>query len=72
MFNSKKKKLTVFALSAFMAVSMFGTTIASAHWNDDPPPPHHHYDNGRGHSQGEVTTAAILGAVAGAVIAKNT
>lgn len=69
MFKSKKKKITAFALSAFMAVSIFGTTIASAHWRNNPPPPHH-YD--KGHSQGEVTTAAILGAVAGAVIAKNT
>ncbi|MBB5337537.1 hypothetical protein [Pectinatus brassicae] len=44
MFNSKKKKLIAFVLSAFMAVSVFGTTIASAHPHDDPPPPRPHYD----------------------------
>jgi len=74
MFNSKKKKLIAFVLSAFMAVSVFGTTIASAHPHDNPPPPHHRYHGheDKGHSTGEVTTAAIVGAVAGAVIAKNT
>ena len=30
------------------------------------------HKSGKGHSQGEVTTAAIVGAVVGAVIAKNT
>ncbi len=53
MFNSKKKKLTAFVLSAFMAVGIFGTTIVSAHphdnipqpqYNEPAPPdkPHHH------------------------------
>lgn len=37
----KKKKLAAFVLSAFMAVGIFGTTIASANPNDGPPPPPH-------------------------------
>jgi hypothetical protein len=56
------------------------------HYDDDyappPPPPHHHYRHhhyddpperhDEGHSQGEVNTAAIVGAVIGAVVANNT
>ncbi|MDQ0204363.1 hypothetical protein [Pectinatus haikarae] len=38
MFKSRRKKVTAFALSAFMAVGIFGTTIVSAHPNDNPPP----------------------------------
>lgn len=52
----------------------------------DPPPPEHrehrdehrehrdehHEQENEGHSTGEVTTAAIVGAVVGAVIANNT
>lgn len=41
MFKSKRKKLVAFVLSAFMAVGIFGTTIASANPNDNPPPPPH-------------------------------
>lgn len=49
--------------------------------NPPPPPPEHredreHHDHHEqekeGHSTGEVTTAAIVGAVVGAVIANNT
>ncbi len=76
MYNLKKKKLTAYVLAAFMTVSVLGTTIASAHPHDNPPPPPPRHDHNnhhdKGHSSGEVTTAAILGAVAGAVIAKNT
>lgn len=44
MFKLKRKKITAFALSAFIAVGILGTTVASAHPHDDPPPPRPHYD----------------------------
>ncbi|MDQ0204942.1 hypothetical protein [Pectinatus haikarae] len=76
MFKLKAKKLTALILSSFMSITVLGTTLAEAHPNDNPPPrqeePRHPKHNEDGHSTGEVTTAAIAGAVVGAVIAKNT
>jgi len=46
------------------------------HHEDAPPPPRRHHEAPRhqdeGHSSGDVNTAAIVGAVIGAVIAKVT
>jgi len=47
------------------------------HEDAPPPPPRHHEDapprhQDEGHSSGDVSTAAIVGAVIGAVIAKVT
>ncbi|MBB5337133.1 hypothetical protein [Pectinatus brassicae] len=43
MIKSKKKKITAFVLAGFMAIGLFGATIASANPHDEPapPPPHH-------------------------------
>lgn len=124
----KSKKITAIVLSAFMAMSIAGTTLAEAssyhhdngyqrdynnehhnqHWdrnhhrwiNDDDRNNNRHWehdkkcwvenndrdnhrhwdpdnrrwvaDKQKGHSQGEVNTAGIVGAVIGAIIAKNT
>lgn len=79
MLTLKSKKMTSLLLASFMSVSILGTAIAEAHPDCPPPAPRHEHwqrnhpqapDNG--HSTGEVTTAAIIGAVVGAVIAKNT
>lgn len=80
MLKLKKKKFLSAALCSMMCLSVFGATLAEAHEGDNPPPPpqqqehhkHHKQDDSDTHSQGEVTTAAILGAVVGAVIAKTT
>ena len=74
MLTLKSKKMTSLLLASFMSVSILGTAIAEAH---PGYPPHHHQEHPHhwqsdGHSTGEVTTAAIVGAVLGAVIAKNT
>ena len=78
MFKTKIKKLAAFVLISFMSVGLLGTTLAEAHPHEWPP--HRHEEprrdpppqNNEGHSTGEVTTAAIVGAVVGAIIAKKT
>ena len=49
--------------------------VPEPHEDRHEPPRKHHEDNHetqKTHSQGDVNTAAILGAIAGAIIAKNT
>lgn len=85
MFNNRKLKLTACALAAVMGMGLAGPAItaaeASSHHPPKPryekhePPREHHqekHETKKTHSQGDVNTAAILGAIAGAVIAKNT
>ncbi|MDQ0202808.1 hypothetical protein NXG61_12105 [Pectinatus haikarae] len=82
MLRNKMKKIIAFILSSFMVITVLGTTMAEAHpmYNSHPSARHEerrhnppsHKDNDKGHSTGEVTTAAIIGAVLGAVVAKNT
>ncbi len=78
MFNLKSKKLLSATLCGMMCAGIFGTTLAEAHPSQPETAmqtmsyaPDTEYKS-RWHSQGEVNTAAILGAVVGAVIAKNT
>jgi hypothetical protein len=83
--NSITKKFLSLTLSfaiLFGSLGIVATTEASpAHdrymdAGDPPPPPHDHANpppkKDKGHSSGEVTTAAIVGAAVGAIIAKNT
>ncbi|WP_196594561.1 hypothetical protein [Pectinatus sottacetonis] len=80
MFKNHIKKLTAFVLTAFMFISVMGTTLVEAHPHDNWPNHeyHHRYhhepqkNDDKGHSTGEVTTAAIAGAIIGAIVAKNT
>ncbi len=77
------KKFTALALAA-MFLSLPLTGIASAHGKHDAPPPPRHsdrYDRGRHHNDNTVSKASsnrkaatsfVIGAVLGAVIAKNT
>lgn len=78
------KKITALALAA-MFLSLPLTGIASAHGRHDAPPPppprhdrydrdRHHNDNtvSRAHSNRKAATSFVVGAVLGAVIAKNT
>lgn len=76
------KKITALALAA-MFLSLPLTGIASAHGRHDAPPPprHDRYDRGRHHNDNTVSkaqsnrrsaTSFVVGAVLGAVIAKNT
>ena len=87
MFNAQKLKITACALTGVMTFGMVGLTANAAeasslqlerpqyqelsHKHDQ-----HRKKNKNTHSQGEVNTAAIVGvavgAIAGAVIAKNT
>jgi hypothetical protein len=69
MLKIKTKKVLAFALCSLMAASTFGTVVAEAHPHDFPPP---RQEESASHSEGEVITAGIVGAVVGAVIAKNT
>ena len=80
MFSAKKLKLTACALTGIMTIGIGGLTASSAEaspWHQDKPEyqqlahKHHRYHE-KTHSQGDVNTAAIVGAVVGAVIAKNT
>ena len=81
---SKYAKKTMAITLAALCFSLPLTGIASAHGRHDappPPPPHHndrydrhHNDNtvSRAHSNRKAATSFIVGAVLGAVIAKNT
>ena len=75
------KKTTAITLAA-LCFSLPLTGIASAHGRHDAPPPRHHdrYDRKhksdsyvtKKHSNQKAVTSFIVGAVLGAVIAKNT
>lgn len=78
------KKITALALAA-MFLSLPLTAVASAHGRHDAPPPppprHDRYDRGRHHNDNTVSkahsnrkaaTSFVVGALLGAVIAKNT
>ena len=80
---SKKyaKKITALALATmFLSLPLAG--VASAHGRHDAPPPPHHerYERNhkndsyvtKKHSNQKAATSFIIGAVLGAVIAKNT
>lgn len=62
----KSKKIMALALCGLMMTSLLGG-IAEAHHRHEPPP--RQEDS---HSEGEVITAGIVGAVVGAIVAKNT
>jgi hypothetical protein len=73
MLTIKSKKILSLTLCTLLATSIFGGVAAEAHPFDYPPPhPHHREYKSDSHSEGEVITAGIVGAVLGAVIAKNT
>ena len=76
------KKTTAITLAA-LCFSLPLTGIASAHGRHYAPPHHHHYDHydrkyksdiyvTKKHSNQKAATSFIVGAVLGAVIAKNT
>ena len=80
MFKAQKLKITACALTGLMTFGLVGMTESSAEarsWHPDKPHyqelahKHHRYHE-KTKSQGDVNTAAIVGAVVGAVIAKNT
>lgn len=77
------KKITALALAAtFLSLPLTG--IASAHGRHDAPPPLPHHDRyernrhnndnyvTKAHSNRKAATTFVIGAVLGAVIAKNT
>jgi len=60
-------------LCTLLATSIFGGVAAEAHPFGAPPPYTRDYkDSSNSHSEGEVITAGIVGAVVGAVVAKIT
>jgi hypothetical protein len=70
------KKIIALAICSLMLMGSFGEISEAHHRDDAPPPPPRHYNDAphhdEGHSSGDVNTAAIVGAVLGAVIAKVT
>lgn len=85
MFNKKNLKITAVALASVMSFGLVGMTATSAeaashHHSYDyrSHDRHHHRDYNRDdshskkYSAGERNTAAVVGAIIGAVIAKNT
>ena len=85
MFNKKNLKITAVALASVMSFGLVGVTATSAeaashHHSYDyrSHDRHHHRDYNRDdshpkkYSAGERNTAAVVGAIIGAVIAKNT
>ena len=86
MFNAKYLKITACALTGVMTFGLLGLTAEASSLQPDrlqyQELAHRHHrqhepeKNRNTHSQGEVNTAAIagvvVGAIAGAVIAKNT
>ncbi|MCH3959421.1 MAG: hypothetical protein LKE51_08435 [Selenomonas sp.] len=81
MFNKKNVKVTAIALASFMSLGLVGMTASAAEaspWQHDGDyeitqlaNKHHRY-HPKDYSEGDRNTAAIVGAVAGYVIAKNT
>ena len=84
MFTKKNLKITAVALLGVMTFGFGGIAATSAEAASHNRPPEHHerWDNNhRAHhssssskkySEGDRNTAALIGAVIGAVIAKNT
>lgn len=84
MFNKKNLKITAVALASVMSFGLVGMTATSAeaashhHSYDYHSHNRHHRDYNRDdshakkYSAGERNTAAIVGTIIGAVIAKNT
>ena len=81
MFNKKNVKMTAIALAGVMSLGIGGLTASAA----QASPLHHghnyevqelahkhHSYHPKKYSEGDRNTAAIVGAVVGAVIAKNT
>jgi hypothetical protein len=82
------KKIIALTLCSLMLMGSFGGISEAYDRDDSPPPPPRHHEDAppppprhhedaprhqdEGHSSGDVTTAAIVGAVIGAVIAKVT
>jgi hypothetical protein len=81
MFNKKNVKVTAIALASFMSLGFVGMTASAAEaspWQHDGDyevvqlaNKHHRY-HPKDYSEGDRNTAAIVGAVAGYFIAKNT
>ena len=81
MFQTKSKKLMSLTLCGLMSAGIFGTTLAGASRAEAAVPAaaaamntsasSFNYLSHR-YSKGEMITAGIVGAVVGAVIAKNT
>lgn len=79
MFSKKGLKVTAVALTSFISLGIFGATASEAsprHSGHDykvTQLSHRHQDSHpKKYSEGERNTAAIIGAVVGAIIAKNT
>ncbi|SFT86633.1 hypothetical protein SAMN02910356_02485 [Selenomonas sp. GACV-9] len=83
MFNKKSLKVTTAAvLASFVSLGIFSATVSEAsprHHQEFGPryevqelAHRHHNSHPKKYSEGERNTAAIIGAVVGAVIAKNT
>ena len=81
MFSTKNVKLTAIALAGFVSLGIGGVTVSAAeaspfHYGHDYEVQELAHKNHRYHpkkySEGDRNTAAIVGAVVGAVIAKNT
>lgn len=81
MFGKKSIKMTAIALAGFVSLGIGGVTVSAAeaspfhHGQDyevqELAHKHHRY-HPKKYSEGDRNTAAIVGAVVGAVIAKNT
>jgi len=81
MFSTKNVKMTAIALAGVMSLGIGGLTVSAAeaspfhHGHDyevQELAHKHHNEHPKKYSEGERNTAAIIGAVVGAVIAKNT
>ena len=79
MLNTKNVKMTAIALAGVMSLGIGGLTVSAAeaspfghNYEVQELAHRHHNEHPKKYSEGERNTAAILGAVVGAVIAKNT
>ncbi len=78
MLSKRNVKMTAIALAGFVSLGMGGVTVSAV----EASPLHYgnhyevqelaHHKHPKKYSEGERNTAAIIGAVVGAVIAKNT
>ena len=81
MLSKRNVKMTAIALAGFVSLGMGGITVSAAeassfhhgHNYEVQELAHkHHNSHPKKYSEGERNTAAIVGAVVGAIIAKNT